>query len=695
MKKLLMLSVVCAASLFAGDLNITAEDKDMELFLDDVVVDATRNHMEINKYAGSVTVLDEQRLKTYSNVMDSIKLIPGVDTGYSRGREIGNNFSIRGFGYQSEERVIIMQDGIGRSPSLFSNMISSFRTDSDILKRVEVTKGASSILHGSGAIGGIVSMKTKNAKDYLKSDEYYGAMLGQRLESNNMRSTRAAAYAKGEEVPFDVLVYGKRAKYGDIDLAKGGTSEKTYDDEEVTTIFLKTGLDIGDSHRVEASYYDYKNSLNTMWQTLWQNPSDGDLFVNGELKQRDFSFDYFYRPLNDYIDLSFKFYKSDASYRRGYDITQRTGRTIMDYENEDERWGINVKNISRFETGPIKHSLVVGVDYVDRTEDALMLQNGKKSDIVSMPADYKDLGIYLQNVMTYDKFELTLGGRFDHFDRSADDKDYDKSRFSPRIAASYELFPNFRLLAGYAETFRAPTPHETASSGPLNRMYWYVPNPGLDAEIAKEYEIGASYQGFIADGHYLNVKGMYFDGDIKDMISIITLKDMGTPPGGFSQNYGQYVNIDDASRKGFEISANYINDYFGLYASYEHMKLKNKQTGKRIKNFADKLVVGMEAYFPNDITLGFDVSHWFKPDLDEKSYTSRGTTYYYVDNSYTIVNFKGNIEFDNLLSGATLNFGVNNIFNDKYVNANLSAQDGKFAYVGKGRNAYLDFEVRF
>lgn len=29
-------------------------------------------------------------------------------------------------------------------------------------------------------------------------------------------------------------------------------------------------------------------------------------------------------------------------------------------------------------------------------------------------------------------------------------------------------------------------------------------------------------------------------------------------------------------------------------------------------------MVGVDAYFPNNITLGFDVSHYFKPDLEEK-----------------------------------------------------------------------------
>lgn len=701
MQKNIYLSLFFSSLLFSQSIANGTDEKskvhkkpNQSILLDEIIVTPTRSGVNLNKYAGSVGVIEDNALKKYSNVIDSIKFIPGVDTTYSMGREIGNNFSIRGFGYQNENRVIIMQDGISRDPGLFSSMISNFRTDSDILKRVEVVKGASSILHGSGAIGGIVAMTTKDARDYLNPDEYFGAMLGTRIESNNMRSGRVAVYAKGKETPYDILLYAKKAKFGDINLAKGGTVDKTYDDEKVTTMFFKGGFDIGDSHRAQLSYYDYKNSLNTMWQTLWQN--DENLFVNGDLKQKDFSFDYTYKPLNDLIDFDLKIYKSKASYRRGYDIINRGQRAMLDYENKDERRGINLKNISKFDLFGTKNSLVFGVDYLDRKDDASWIQNGEAKDNFSwMPAKYKDLGIYIHNIMSFDKFELTLGGRFDKFDRKGRNNDYDDSRFSPRIALSYELFENLNLLAGYAETFRAPTPHETAMAGPINRMYWYEPNSDLKAEIAKEYEIGLSYDREFDNGDTVNFKGMYFNGKIKDMINVVTIREDEVPPGGFSQHYGQYKNVDSAKREGFEISANYTNSYFGIKSSYEHIKLTDSKTGKKIKNFADKLMVGVDAYFPNNITLGFDVSHYFKPDLEEKSYKNRFGTYYYSDKSFTIVNFKGNIEFENFLSGASLNFGINNIFDDKYINANVSAKDEEFRFVGKGRNAYLDLEIKF
>lgn len=692
MKKAVSFSLICIAILYAQD-----DVPKKKVMLEDVIVTPTRNETSISKYAGSVFVLDEKNLKSHSNVIDSIKMIPGVESGQSMGREIGNNFQIRGFGYQSEDRVIIMQDNIARSPSLFSSMISNFRTDNDILKRVEVIKGASSILHGSGAIGGIVSMQTKDARDYLNPNEYYGAMLGARFESNNMRSARAAVYTKGKEIPYDILLYSKLAKFDDIKLADGGTVDKTYDDEKVRTIFAKSGLDFADNHRISLSYYDYKNSLDTMWQTLWQNPDDGDLFVKGNLKQKDISFDYFYNPLSSLVDFSLKLYRSDASYGRGYDIVNRGKPLSIYYKNEDESYGVNLKNISEFKTWLIDHSVVFGVDYIDRTEDVVWIENKKKKkdNFKSMPADYKDIGIYLHDTMSIDKFDLTLGARFDKFKRSANKSDYDDKRLSPRVALSYEILPNFRLLAGYAESFRAPTPHETSMAGPVNRMYWYVPNPNLKAEIAKEYEIGASYDKWLNDQSRLNIKAMYFNGDIKDMINIITLKDMGVPPGGFSQNYGQYVNIDNAKRKGVEILANYTNQFFGIASSYEHIELKDKSNGKRIRNYADKVMLGVEGYFAYNTTLGFDISHYFKPDLEEKSVKRWGNTYYYADKSFTLVNLKGNVEIENLFSGASLNFGINNVFNDKYINANTSAQDGKHRFVGKGRNAYIDVEVKF
>ncbi|MGP1579429.1 MAG: TonB-dependent receptor plug domain-containing protein [Wolinella sp.] len=106
----------------------------------------------------------DQSLEKSPSLVDAISEIPGVSFGSDFGRQATQQFNIRGFGYGSEDRVIIAQDGVKRSTGLYSSMISTFRTDNDLLKRVEIVKGASSVLHGSGAIGGIVSMQTKKCR---------------------------------------------------------------------------------------------------------------------------------------------------------------------------------------------------------------------------------------------------------------------------------------------------------------------------------------------------------------------------------------------------------------------------------------------------------------------------------------------------------------------------------------------------
>ena len=677
--------------------------------LETIVVEATKTPVGNMKYAGSVGVLTPQDMESTTNVIDAMMDIAGVDGGMDAGRHAGKQFQIRGFGYQSEDRVIIKQDGIPRSPGLYGNFVSSFRTDTDILKRVEVTKGASSILHGSGAIGGIVSMESKNARDFLNEDEQFGVMFGNRVESNNMHSVRGAVYGDFDKAPIDFVVYGKKADYGNSKFADGGSHYAepgeempiSYNDESVKTAFFKIGADLGENqeHRVQFSAFNYDEKLNTLWQTLWNNSND--LFVKGKLKQRDFVFDYKYNPESDWVDLAFKAYKSKSKYDRGYQ-NYGAAKNTLQYANIDNRWGLTLKNNAEFQTGSLKHNLVAGIDYAKRDEDAVYVLNGEKSDFGSFPNKWTDLGVYAQNITQIGNAEITLGGRFDKFNREIkkeNTQEYSDSRFSPRVALAYTFFDRLTLLGGYSESFRAPTPHETSQRGPINRMYYYVPNPNLKSETAKEYEVGFSFQdkGLLHSSDNLKIKGIYFNGKIDDMIALKARPDMGTPPPDGSldpQQYGQYQNVDTAKRHGFEVSADYKIGDFKFGTSFERLKIYDSKTGEDINNHANKLQVKV-GYSPlENLDLNLKVSHWFKPHSNPERNSSGD---YYTDKAFTIADFKANYTFKKnskipFLSGAKIGFGVNNIFDKQYISANRTRDT---TMVGKGRSYWLDYEVKF
>ncbi|CAH0533106.1 Hemin receptor [Vibrio stylophorae] len=667
-----------------------------------ITVTANRFEMDIAKYAGSVGVMEASELKQDANLIKALTDIPGFDSSNDLGRQIGSQYTIRGFGSFSDNRVIVRRDGVPLSSNLFSNHISTFRSDSDLLKRVEVVKGTSSILYGSGAIGGIVLMESKNADDFLKAGEQFGATLGQRFESNNMSSTRFSVAGDLDALPVDFVLYGKTSTSGDIALADGGVPGTTdiHNDENIDTLYFKGGWDIDAEKRLEFSVYDFDEKLDAVWQNLFH--SNLDEYYVGHLEQQDWQLRYLQTSLeHQLIHLSAGVYYSDASYDRHSADMVNDPRWVT-YRNEEKRWGANIQNVSLFDTGRVGHELLIGFEYAHREEDAIYQNAHGISDFGSMPNEYNDYGLYVLNTMTINDWQLTLGGRYDDFDREVKrhaQGSYSDSNFSPRAALAYEPVQGLTLLAGYAQSFRAPTPHETSSEGPLNPHYYYLPNYDLKAEKGEEYELGFSYEsdGLITADDRLFFKAIYFDGKIKDMISLKRLPGLGTPPS--SNEYAQYQNVDNATRQGVEIMANYWIGDWQIDASFETLDVEDEVTGLDVDQaFADK-VMGRVSYIhqPWQLQLGVQVNHWFAPDQDFATTISGGQTYTYVDQSFTQVNVAGSWDFTAsgstwLAQNAMLYFGVNNLFDQQYINAGGVNESSR---VGQATNYYLDLEVQF
>ena len=113
-----------------------------------------------------------------------------------------------------------MQDGVRRSLSMYYNHISSFRSDNDLPKRVEVVKGGSSVQYGGGTIGDVVDMAMKTAEDFVPEGKNAGFSTKLRHENNNYREgSLAAAYAPKDQ-PFEFMAYGKKSQRGDQKMAR-------------------------------------------------------------------------------------------------------------------------------------------------------------------------------------------------------------------------------------------------------------------------------------------------------------------------------------------------------------------------------------------------------------------------------------------------------------------------------------------
>ncbi|MDC8756726.1 TonB-dependent receptor domain-containing protein [Janthinobacterium fluminis] len=677
--------------------------------LPEVTVNGTGLDVARAVYPGSVAVLERDDFSTRGNVVEALAKVPGFAGGGGSGRDIGQQFAVRGFGYQSEDRVIVKQDGIRRSVSLFSNHISSFRMDNDLLKRAEIVKGSSSVSHGSGAIGGVVAMTTVDAEDFLAAGAETGVATKLRYDSNNRREGYLAFAAAPAAGLFDIVAYTKKSHDGNIKLARRvGTAPNTYqqtdNDENGNVYFVKGGWKLAPQQRLTLSYYDYQQRVGTAWQTLWhaQTPTTGP--IQGKLLQRDWVLRYTASPAGlPWLNLDATAYQSSASYQRGYDHQNGAKRTTMDYSNEDERKGVTVSNRMEFSALGARHRLLLGVSHERRHEDARMVADGALSDFGSMPNTYQDSGVYVQEEMHLfdDRLVLHAGGRYDSFRRKVKTqaKDYSGSNFSPRLGASVAVGGGVTLLGNYSQTYRAPTPHETSSSGALNPFYWYLPNPDLKPELSKELELGASLKrdAVFAERDTLFAKAMVFDGKISQMIGLKALPELGTPPE--SEHYAKYVNANLVKRRGYEIEVEYKLPQLELGASFEHLKQTDQATGENFPSgFADKLRVSAAYWLTPASSVELAVSHWLRPEQNPASVlNSKKATVYYVRDAYTIADLSVRwrpqaAPLKVLGREIEVLAGVHNLFNRPYLNAMKLETTPQ---VGKARNIYLSVSNRF
>src|SRR3546814_4207092 len=86
-----------------------------------------------------------------------------VDAGINYSRET-NSINLRGLG---ENRVLTTIDGIRQTwmedPRTVSGGVNAFAFDS--LSSIDIVRGADSSLYGSGALGGVVALRTLDPED--------------------------------------------------------------------------------------------------------------------------------------------------------------------------------------------------------------------------------------------------------------------------------------------------------------------------------------------------------------------------------------------------------------------------------------------------------------------------------------------------------------------------------------------------
>jgi iron complex outermembrane recepter protein len=138
-----------------------AQDRE-EVTLEEVVVTATRDVEEIRKVPANVTVITREAIKdsTAQATVDLLRDEVGVVVRDVYGTGKTASVDIRGFGESAPQNVLVLVDGRR------VNEIDLSGTDwSQIpigqVERIEIVRGAGSVLYGDNAVGGVINIITR------------------------------------------------------------------------------------------------------------------------------------------------------------------------------------------------------------------------------------------------------------------------------------------------------------------------------------------------------------------------------------------------------------------------------------------------------------------------------------------------------------------------------------------------------
>lgn len=699
---------------------VTANALAQSVELDSINVIATRDPSRF-AYTPEKQSKDSLLSKQATSVADALEDIPNVDV---RGgsRSIAQKPNIRGL---SDNRVVQVIDGVRQNFDLAHR--GSYFLPMSLIQEIEVIKGPSSSLWGSGALGGVVAMRTPNALDLLKNNDKFGVKIRQGYQTaNNLSERDVSVFAANDK--FDVLISGFYNNADNLRTGKGNKLNNTA--YKQFGGLAKFGWQINDANRVELSHRETRFKQTAPGNNEVENELTNEKIIdqinefhgsNNGLPQRakpssetsafyskvktrfgsvsyltdqqipDQStvFNYYLTPDNPYLNTHIALYNNKTIEKE-----QRKVSGVKDQTKLTTR-GINLRNSSE-----LSHiSFVYGVDYM---RDKIRTERGTNDKDAKFRADpynanSNTTGVYLiAHIPLFgEKLLVSPSVRYDHYDTSSKTVKYKDNHLSPATKLTWKVTNWLDFSAKYNEAFRAPSMQERFVSGShfgadirgANQINKFVANPNLRPETAKNKEITANlhFDSLFKQDDKFKIEATYFRNDVKDLINLKTFNNPNeNSPSQLLPTRSQYQNIANARLSGIELQAQYQTERLTLFTNYGSTKGKDKDSGEALSNIAaSKIGVGADyALVKDKFTVGATITHYAAQHRVPKDHAVTYPSYILTDLRATYAPLKG--EWKNL----RLDFALENLFDRKY-------QPAFSLMEGTGRNAKISAVYSF
>ncbi len=686
---------------------------------DEVIVSTPRFDRYLRDSPYSELLISKEKLeeKPFASLTDALKTEPGISL-ISEGAW-GAEVNIRGL---SRENVVALINGNRLATS--TDVAARFSlVDLNDIENVEIIKGASSSIYGSGATGGIVNIITRPSR-FRDNPSLNGNVSAGYNTVNRSSGVSASLYGGGPVWSSKIAASYRKA--GNLRTPAGEVRNSHFEDYGLSADLSVSPFT---KHKINLNYQLFK-ALNVGIPGSFVFPSDADIRYPDE-KRGFLSAGYEIRNLTSFfykLSLKYSYQAIERNVENIPHIVQYIPETLTKQARRVSVLKItpeadHVNNNVRLQGNFLlygENNLAAGLDYWDRNykgfrkkyqrievlNDQNQVVNTIDKTIGEMPlpdSKYRDLGVFLQDdyVFMKNRLSFSLGARMDLINIKGEKtlnpvyeivngtinytpagqetiwekKDINDKAYSANLGVKYSVNESLDLTLSLGYCFRSPSLEERFQYIDQG-SYVRLGNPDLKSERGRSADLGIRY--YLADFKFVS---SFFFNYFTDLVSEKSVVFENRPA-------LVKTNIGKSRLYGLDVSTDY-NFYqeFVLHGMLSYVKGDDITAGGDLSEIPplngnigieSKLFEKLEAKLSADI---------FAAQYDIAPFEI-GTS------GYAVYNLSINIGPINISTYKLKIFaGLENIF-DKNYHDHLSTLRGNITS-GPGRNFYIKFAAEF
>lgn len=514
-----------------------------------MVITASGFEQEIQNAPASISVITAEEIqnKSYRDVTDALKDIPGVNITGGAG---SSDISIRGM---AAKYTLILIDGKRmrtretRPNSDGPGIEQGWLPPLSAIERIEVVRGPMSSLYGSDAMGGVINIITRKVSDEWQGNLRLESTFQENSKSSNPHTAGFSLTGPLIEKVLGLQLYGQYSKRKEDEYIGG------YPEQKLRSLNGKLSFVATEDQSFELDLgRTLQSKLGTQGNTIKVTARSKD---SEHESQRNYS------ALTHNGNWGWSTSKTSVAYESTNNTTRRMKIDNTDF---DTQFLIPIND----------HMLTLGGKY---SYQKLNDQGNKfKLNRIS-ELDRWDYALFVEDEwQVLDNLSFTAGLRFNK------DELYGKN-WSPRIYSVWSIDENFSLKGGISRGYSTPGLRQVVSdwgqaTGGSGGNGVIVGNPDLSPEKSANYEVSLGYTN--EDG--VSASATAFYTRFKNKIESYYLCARGTP-GGCSLNgetfefTQKWHNVDKADIKGLELTAKApLFERFVVTSSYTWMETEQK-----------------------------------------------------------------------------------------------------------------------